>query len=292
MLRPSPARCQPYYTCNADFSDIIFYRSGCYPNLKEIYCHDGFCRGPGLAWGIPALPPHKHSFARQYLYIKLIQSLDNKRRPYYNCVIHYEICALFEFKPMNVRSLCLGILSFSDMTGYDIRKMASEGHFSHFCEASYGSIYPALSQLLQEGLVSLFEEAVPGKPARKIYTITDKGQAALMHILFEEPGPDRCKSEFLFYSLFADKLPRSHFRTLLVKKIAETRDKLDGLKDSMGHCQHGPSHFAIGYGVALNEAVLAYLTDHLAKLDGGGDTQPADGKITPFLTTANSGGGA
>lgn len=168
---------------------------------------------------------------------------------------------------MNVRSLCLGILSFSEMTGYDIRKMASEGHFSHFCEASYGSIYPALSQLLAERLVTLREEAEPGKPPRKIYSITERGEAALMHILFEEPGPDRCKSEFLFYSLFADKVPPSQFRGLLVRKINEIKDKLEGLREAMAHCDHEPSHFAIGYGVALNEAVLAYLLSHFEKMD-------------------------
>jgi len=168
---------------------------------------------------------------------------------------------------MNVRSLCLGILSFSDMSGYDIRKMASEGHFSHFCEASYGSIYPALSQLTNEGLVTFIEETLDGKPPRKVYSITDKGHAALFHILHEEPNPDRCKSEFLFYSLFSDKMPSSQFRNLMVKKIAEISEKLDGLEMAMEGCEHEPSQFAIGYGVALNSAVLTYLKAHLEKLD-------------------------
>ena len=168
---------------------------------------------------------------------------------------------------MNVRSLCLGILSFSEMTGYDIRKMASEGHFSHFCEASYGSIYPALSQLTEDELVTFREEAVDGKPARKIYSITDKGRAALLHLLHETPNPDRCKSEFLFYSLFADKMPPSQFRNLLIRKIGEIETKLEGLQDALERCDHGPSRFAIGYGVTLNEAVLGYLKSHLETID-------------------------
>lgn len=170
---------------------------------------------------------------------------------------------------MHVRTLCLGILSFSEMTGYDIRKMASEGHFSHFCEASYGSIYPALSQLTEDGLVTFRDEVMDGKPARKIYSITEQGQAALLHVLHETPGPDRCKSEFLFYSLFADKMPSSQFRNLLIRKISEIEDKLEGLKEAMERCEHEPSNFAIGYGVALNDAVLTYLKSHLAKIDEG-----------------------
>lgn len=168
---------------------------------------------------------------------------------------------------MNVRTLCLGILSFADMTGYDIRKMASEGNFSHFCEASYGSIYPALSQLTDEGFVTFREDGEDGKAMRKIYSITETGRAALLHVLHEMPNPDRCKSEFLFYSLFSDQMPPSQFRNLLVRKIAEISEKLESLSAAMETCDHEPSHFAIGYGVALNQAVLSYLTQHLETMD-------------------------
>ena len=52
---------------------------------------------------------------------------------------------------MNIRTLCLGILSRGDATGYEIKKMAEEGLFSHFVEASFGSIYPALTRMTDEG---------------------------------------------------------------------------------------------------------------------------------------------
>lgn len=181
---------------------------------------------------------------------------------------------------MNVRTLCLGILSFSDMTGYDIRKMAFEGSFSHFCEASYGSIYPALSQLTNEELVTYRDEVSEGKPARKIYSITEKGRAVLLHILHEQPGPDRFKSEFLFYSLFYDKMPPSQFRNLLNKKISDISEKLEGLKGALDCCDHEPSHFAIGYGVAINTAVLAYLKTQVEKFDGEAETPPCPPKDT------------
>lgn len=164
---------------------------------------------------------------------------------------------------MNVRTLCLGILSFSDTTGYDIRKLATDGHFSHFCEASYGSIYPALAQLTDEGLVTFREEAINGKPQRKIYTITEKGLAALRHTLYEIPGTDKFKSEFLFYSLFSDKMLPNHFETLLRRKIIETTEKVERLGEAIEACNHEPSQFAIGYGIAINNAALDYLSKHL-----------------------------
>lgn len=168
---------------------------------------------------------------------------------------------------MNVRTLCLGILSFRQMTGYDIRKLAAEGNFSHFCEANYGSIYPALSQLTKDGFVVFTDEVIDGKPPRKIYSITDKGRSYLFNTLNKQPGPDRFKSEFLFYSLFQDKMSPEDFRKLLVRKIAETRDTLESLEKANDCCDHKPSHFALGYGVAMNKAVLDYLKNYLASFD-------------------------
>ena len=77
---------------------------------------------------------------------------------------------------MNVSSICLAILFCGDRTGYDIRKISTEGSYSFFVEASYGSIYPALNRLEHEGLVTCRHEAQDGKPARKVYSITDSGR--------------------------------------------------------------------------------------------------------------------
>ena len=65
---------------------------------------------------------------------------------------------------MNVRSLCLGILSTGEASGYEIKKDIEEGMFSHFIDASFGSIYPALTQLAGEGLVTVREQEQTGKP--------------------------------------------------------------------------------------------------------------------------------
>lgn len=163
---------------------------------------------------------------------------------------------------MNVKILCLGILSFGKMTGYDIRKLAFEGRFSHFCEAGYGSIYPALSQLTEAGHVTFLEEVENGKPARKIYSITAKGLTALKEAIATAPGADRFKSEFLFHSLFADIMSDEFFEERLEAKILATRDTVERLKSSFSKCDHEPSRFALGFGVAINEAALTYLENY------------------------------
>ena len=50
---------------------------------------------------------------------------------------------------MDVKTLCIGILSLGDASGYEIKKQLEE-RFSFFYDASFGSIYPALNKLQKE----------------------------------------------------------------------------------------------------------------------------------------------
>ena len=53
---------------------------------------------------------------------------------------------------MDVKTLCLGVLTEGDKTGYEIKRCFEEA-FSHFFGAGFGSIYPALADLSRRGLV-------------------------------------------------------------------------------------------------------------------------------------------
>src|SRR5690606_30241338 len=98
---------------------------------------------------------------------------------------------------MNVRTICLAILYEGEATGYEIRKLSVEADYSYFIEASYGSIYPALAKLEAEELVTSRCKLQPGKPNKKIYTITDAGRTAFLNSLFEDLDDDMFRSEFL-----------------------------------------------------------------------------------------------
>lgn len=161
---------------------------------------------------------------------------------------------------MNVSTLCLGILWFGEATGYEINKLASEGHFSHFSEASYGSIYPALGRLTRDGLVTLREETQAGKPARKVYSITDKGRTAFIESLQGRmPADDTCKSEFLFHCLYSEFLKPSHMSASLAARLEFLRKGLQHLREMHEGCEHAGSRFAIGYGIAVHEAAIDYI---------------------------------
>ena len=71
---------------------------------------------------------------------------------------------------MDVRTICLGILTRGDATGYEIKNLFEDDGYQHFVEASFGSIYPALNRLTEEGLVSVRAEAQEKRPDRKVYS--------------------------------------------------------------------------------------------------------------------------
>lgn len=160
---------------------------------------------------------------------------------------------------MNVKTLCLSILNFGDATGYEIKKMSEDGRFSHFIDASFGSIYPALVRLTEDGYVSCREEHQAGKPDRKVYSLTDAGRAAFQRALREDPAPDKFKSEFLLQMMCAGMLDTAYVERLIDTRIAHLQEELNCLKEAQQRCDHQGSQYVIGYGLAVFRAALSYL---------------------------------
>lgn len=163
---------------------------------------------------------------------------------------------------MDVRTLCLGILALGDATGYEIKKLVADGAFSFFSEASYGSIYPALSRLMDEGLVTCREEAQDGKPDKKIYSLTETGRAELTVALQKDPGPDRQRSEFLASLLFAEAVSPERVNQLIDDRIAHHKERISALKEMVQTELTPASNFVLGYGLAIQEEALRYLETH------------------------------
>jgi PadR family transcriptional regulator AphA len=165
---------------------------------------------------------------------------------------------------MSVRGLCLAILSGGDATGYEIRKESTEGRFSYFDDASFGSIYPALARLEAEGMVTVREEPQAGKPSRKVYSITQAGRDEFIRSLCEPQAPDTFKSPFLLIALNAAKLPPDVLRRALERRKAQVHEELRLLSgiDNENGCTHAGSDWTRDYGIACMNFTLRYLEDH------------------------------
>ncbi len=161
---------------------------------------------------------------------------------------------------MNVRTLCLGILSLRDATGYEIKKMVEEGVFSHFIDASFGSIYPALAQMLKEGLVSVRTETHPGRPERKVYSITGRGRDALHEAINTDPAPDKFKSEFLFQMLFMDRIDSAHLAVIYDAYIEEQEEELRRIETCASDLpDHAGARFVNDFGRVMLRTAIEFL---------------------------------
>jgi PadR family transcriptional regulator AphA len=163
---------------------------------------------------------------------------------------------------MDVKTLCLGVLTFGDMTGYDIKKYFEEA-FNHFFGAGYGSIYPALAELTQEGLVTCANVAQEKRPDKKVYSLTDSGRQALYNSLLRTPPRHKVRSEFLVLTYFAHLLPPEHLARIFDQREAEWQAALDALQGlDLQQCDAPGVHFAAGYGLAVIKAALDYIRNN------------------------------
>lgn len=165
---------------------------------------------------------------------------------------------------MDVKTLCLGVLSLGDASGYEIKKAFEEGPMAHIHATSFGSIYPALGSLVELGQAKVTRVQQDKRPDKLVYAITKKGRTELHRSLKCEPGPDRLRSDFLFGLFFAHELEPSDLAKRLKDRkqwYRETLARMAQCKDSGSSMPAGPN-FARGLGEAIYSAALTYLEEN------------------------------
>ena len=167
---------------------------------------------------------------------------------------------------MDVKTLCLGVLTEGDKTGYEIKR-CFENAFSHFFAAGFGSIYPALAELSRRGLVTSRSVEQEGRPDKKIYSITPEGERVLAAELAGTPPRHKVRSEFLALMYFAHLLPPERVAAIADQMIAQWEPLVAALEGCAAD-PHIPAgrRFAAGYGRAVLGAAVAYVRASKAAL--------------------------
>ncbi len=190
---------------------------------------------------------------------------------------------------MDVKTLCLGVLMLGQASGYEIKKHFEEGPFACFHATGFGSIYPALNALKAEGAVTCTEMEQKGRPAKKVYSITDRGREALRRALSKEPAPDSFRSEAIFMMFFGDMLDQGHLRHVYDDYIALYRARADRMaRQEMTNCSTS-RRFVHGMGLAIYRASLAYMEENRDLLFGPGDVGDARREQAPQDLVGDSG---
>lgn len=162
---------------------------------------------------------------------------------------------------MDVKTVCLGMLTDGPASGYDMKK-CFESSFGHFFPAGYGSIYPALATLARNGLVEFEEVPQEGKPDRKVYSITEEGRQELMQGLSNPEPSHKIRSEFLATLWFAHLMSVEQIDTIVDGKLVEIEkflEMIDEFPDS--NCDSVPkgAKFVAGFGKHMATEFKKYI---------------------------------
>lgn len=154
---------------------------------------------------------------------------------------------------MNLKTVLLGFLAREDLTGYEIKHLM-ERSVGFFFGASYGSIYPALKDLEEAGLVRSTLVVQEERPNKKVYEITPSGRDLFHERLAEgTPANDNYRSEFLMHLFFGDE----HDPEKLVGMIRDYQERylaklesLRGVEEEFGEVMSPYQRMCLQSGVS------------------------------------------
>lgn len=158
----------------------------------------------------------------------------------------------------------LGLLSHEKLTGYDIKKRIDSA-ISFFWKSGYGSIYPSLSAMEKDGLISRHSPEGTGGREKIYYGITDSGRAALIEWLEDERASNDLKYETLLKLFFGGAVDTAYslravlrFQEDVQRELAVLRvycDRLSGALDNKDHLHY---YLTARFGIETCEAYLRW----------------------------------
>jgi DNA-binding PadR family transcriptional regulator len=117
---------------------------------------------------------------------------------------------------VSIESAILGLLSWKPFSGYDLKKVIAESEV-YYWSGNNNQIYNSLVALHKAGLVTQEVQVQESLPAKKLYTITDSGQAALRAWIQSAPALPEFRSTFLVQMAWADALTGAELDALLAQ---------------------------------------------------------------------------
>lgn len=179
---------------------------------------------------------------------------------------------------MDVQSILLGFLMRRSLTGYEL-KQAFTISFSFFSGLSYGSIYPALRRMAEQGLVTMVSERQTHAPDRKVYTITDKGREAFIDALRAPLAPNTAKSPFLMRLFFFEDLSPEDRLAIVQNHLGDVRRQAQALEAVQPQIAGKADRFqylCFEFGLRFYKDLAANLDEVLNALQAQGSNAPQD----------------
>jgi PadR family transcriptional regulator AphA len=166
---------------------------------------------------------------------------------------------------ISIRQFILGLLTRQPMSGYDIKRFLKS--LSWLIDSpSFGSLYPALHTLLEDGLVTVKVIPQQDKPPRKIYSITGAGEEILQEWMRQPVESGVSLKAFLMRLILASNLSQNDLVAHLERRRTQVAGHLRRTTEAMGGKVDLGERLALDYGVAVANAELAWLDSALSRL--------------------------
>jgi len=115
---------------------------------------------------------------------------------------------------MDIKYAILGFLSWKPYTGYDLKKVMT-GSLVFYWSGNNNQIYTTLVQMHKNGLVTIEVQPQERFPARKVYSITEKGKIELEKWVASSPELPQLRKSFLVQLAWANSLKQEELETLI-----------------------------------------------------------------------------
>ncbi len=129
---------------------------------------------------------------------------------------------------MSLPHLLLGLLSARPMSGYDLNK-EFDSAVQHFWSTDQSQIYRTLYKLEAEGLVKAEMIVQEDSPNKKVYRVTETGQAELVRWLSRPQPPSAPHEAWLGQLYFSHHLDNTVTTSVLETYRAGIQAELDSL---------------------------------------------------------------
>ncbi|GHO43926.1 PadR family transcriptional regulator [Ktedonospora formicarum] len=167
---------------------------------------------------------------------------------------------------MLVDHIVLGIIGLAPSSGYDMRAEVEKGSIGLLSALSFGSIYPRIKALVEDGLVRMEQEEKDGRK-RKVYELTAKGWHELQRWLMEEaaeyplPMRDELLVKLLFWGIAGAD------RSILREHLQARREESEELLNHIRGLQHDGITFVDEYTSLVFSYLQMRLESELQWLD-------------------------
>ncbi|CAM4012712.1 PadR family transcriptional regulator [Mesobacillus thioparans] len=177
---------------------------------------------------------------------------------------------------MSIEHSILAVISFRPSTGYDIKSEFEHKAAGLFWGMSYGSLYPKLKKLEEQGFITTIESETDGR-RKKLYELTGKGWTELESWLSRKPEPPAIKDElFIKMAAWHDEMDQSILAQHLKERARDSQEILNFVKEWK---QNNTSYInsvgmlAMRYAELKLEAELTWIKESLTSLEN--DELPA-----------------